>query len=85
MFSIIVAPMMMFGCAYYPWRGLDAVPAMKWGVLVNPLVYVTEAMRGAITPQVPHMSLAVTSLALVALTALFTVLGIRSFTKRAMG
>ena len=85
MFSIIVAPMMMFGCAYYPWRGLDAVPAMKWGVLVNPLVYVTEAMRGAVTPDVPHMPLAVTALALVVLTALFSVLGVRSFTKRAMG
>ncbi len=46
MFSIIIAPMLMFGCAYYPWRGLDAVPAFKYGVLVNPMVYVAEAMRG---------------------------------------
>src|SRR5262249_30264762 len=37
MFSIIVAPMMFFGCAYYPWRGLDRVPVLKYAVLVNPL------------------------------------------------
>ena len=30
--------MIFFGCAYAPWRGLDRVPAMKWAVLVNPLV-----------------------------------------------
>ncbi len=57
MFSIIIAPMLMFGCAYYPWRGLDAVPAFKYGVLLNPLVYVAEAMRGALTPSLPHMPL----------------------------
>src|ERR1051326_6763338 len=45
MFSVVLAPMIMFGCTYYPWRGLDAVPAMKWSVLVNPLVYVSEGLR----------------------------------------
>ena len=39
MFGFIVAPMIFFGCAYYPWQGLSAVPVMKYAVLVNPLVY----------------------------------------------
>lgn len=85
MFSIIIAPMLMFGCAYYPWRGLDAVPAFKYGVLLNPLVYVAEAMRGALTPSLPHMPLAVSSAAMVLLTALFLQLGLRSFRKRSLG
>src|SRR5207253_3375071 len=46
MFSIVLAPMMMFGCAYYPWQGLRAVPVLKWAVLINPLVYVAEGLRG---------------------------------------
>ncbi len=50
--------MIFFGCAYYPWRGLDAVPVAKYAVLVNPLVYVAEGMRAALTPQVAHMPLA---------------------------
>ena len=37
--------MILFGCTYYPWRGLDAVPVMKYAVLINPLVYVSEGMR----------------------------------------
>jgi len=85
MFSIIIAPMLMFGCAYYPWRGLDAVPAFKYGVLINPLVYVAEAMRGALTPSLPHMPLVASCAAMLALTALFLALGLQSFRRRSLG
>lgn len=85
MFSVIVAPMLFFGCAYYPWRGLDVLPVMKYLVLVNPMVYVAEGMRGALTPGVPHMSLAVVGTALIVIVAIFWTLGIRSFYKRAIG
>ena len=85
MFSVIIAPMIFFGCAYYPWRGLDVVPVMKYLVLVNPLVYVAEGMRGALTPAVPHMPLAVVIVALLVISAFFWTLGTRSFFKRAIG
>ena len=85
MFSVIIAPMLFFGCAYYPWRGLDAVPAMKWLVLLNPLVYVAEGMRGALTPEVPHMPLPVSIGALLVVAAIFWTMGLRSFRKRAIG
>lgn len=85
LFSIIVAPMLMLGCAYYPWRAMAVVPVFQYGVLVNPLVYVAEGMRAAITPDEPHMPLWVSSLAMLGLTALFLLLGIRSFQRRAVG
>jgi ABC-2 type transport system permease protein len=85
MFSAIIAPMMFFGCAYYPWRGLDAVPILKYAVLVNPLVYVAEGMRGALTPDVPHMPLLAAMGALLVISALFWTAGLRSFHKRAIG
>ena len=85
MFSVIVAPMLFFGCAYYPWRGLDVIPAMKYAVLVNPMVYVSEGMRGALTPGVPHMSLSLVGGALVVIAGAFWIMGIRSFYKRAIG
>jgi len=85
MFSIIIAPMLMFGCAYYPWRGLDHVPAMKYLVLINPLVYVAEGMRGAITPDVPHMPIAVSASALVPLAGGFWYWGKRTFMRKALG
>lgn len=84
LFSAIIAPMMFFGCAYYPWTGLDRMPAMKIGVLVNPLVYVSEGLRGTLTPDMPHMSLAVSLSALAGITLVLWAVGIRTFERRAM-
>jgi ABC-2 type transport system permease protein len=84
MFSVIVAPMIMFGCTYYPWAGLAHVPLMKWAVLINPLVYVSEGMRAALTPSVPHMPISLILAALVVLTVLFMWIGLKAFDKRAM-
>jgi len=85
MFGLIVAPMIMFGCAYYPWRGLDAVPAMKYAVLINPLTFVAEGLRAVLIPDKPHMPVAMVLVALVLVTALFWRLGLRAFMKRAVG
>jgi len=85
MFSVIIAPMLFFGSAYYPWRGLDVVPVVKYLVLINPMVYVAEGMRGALTPAVPHMPLPLVGAALVVIVAIFWTLGMRSFYKRAIG
>lgn len=85
MFSVIIAPMLFFGCAYYPWRGLDAIPFLKYAVLINPMVYVAEGLRGALTPSVPHMPMSIVLIALVAITTIFWVLGTRSFKRRAIG
>jgi ABC-2 type transport system permease protein len=84
MFSVILAPMIMFGCTYYPWVGLERVPAMKYVVLINPLVYVSEGMRAALTPTIPHMPIAAMLTALVVITALFLWLGLRAFRRRAI-
>ena len=84
MFGLIVAPMIFFGCAYYPWKALASAPVVQILVLVNPLVYVSEGMRAALTPALPHMSLPVVAAALVAISALFMILGLRTFEKRAV-
>jgi ABC-2 type transport system permease protein len=84
MFSLIIAPMLMFGCAYYPWRGLDVLPVMKYAVLINPLVYVAEGLRGVLTPSVPHMNLLVVLAVLTGMLVVIGWLGTRSFVKRAI-
>jgi ABC-2 type transport system permease protein len=84
MFSVIVGPMIMFGCTYYPWRFLDRVPLMKYLVLIDPLVYVSEGMRAALTPAVPHMVLWGIVAALLAITVIFGRIGLKTFDKRAM-
>jgi ABC-2 type transport system permease protein len=85
MFTLIIAPMMFFGCAYYPWKGLSVAPVLQWAVLVNPLVYVSEGLRGALTPTLPHMHLGWVAAMLLVMTAFFWSLGLRTFLKRAVG
>lgn len=83
-FSAIVAPMMFFGCVYYPWKGLDALPVLKYLVLLNPMVYVAEGLRGSLTPGYPHMSFEAVVAALVLLIAVVGALGLRSFERRSI-
>jgi ABC-2 type transport system permease protein len=40
MFSLVLAPLMFFGCAYYPWSALSSFPVLQKVVLVNPLAHV---------------------------------------------
>lgn len=84
LFSVVLTPMLFLGCAYYPWKGLDVAPVLKYAVLVNPLVYASEGMRGVLTPRLPHMSLPVVLLALTTLTVIFGWAGIRAFERRAI-
>ena len=84
MFSLVLAPMMMFGCAYYPWSALEAFPVLHLAVLVNPLVYASEGLRGALVPQVPHMNtlFVIGALAVIDLGLLY--LGLRKFHQKAV-
>ncbi len=57
LFAVLIGPMMLFGCAYYPWEALHVVGPLKWLFAINPLVFTSEAMRLAVTPEIPHMPL----------------------------
>lgn len=81
-FSIIVIPVTFLGCVYYPWALLDPLPWLKYSVLVNPVVYVSEGMRAALTPEVPHMDPLAFLLAMTLMLSLLTAAGLRSFLRR---
>ena len=85
MFSVVVLPLTFLGAVYYPWTALDAVPWLQWLVLLNPLVYVSEGLRAAITPSVETMSPAVVLLALLTSTALLAAAGVHGFLRRTIG
>jgi ABC-2 type transport system permease protein len=84
MFSLVVAPMMMFGCAYYPWSALKAFPGLQYAVLINPLVYASEGLRGTLVPQVPHIPIPAIIGALLAMDIVFLVAGLYRFQKKAV-
>jgi ABC-2 type transport system permease protein len=82
LFAVVIGPLMLFGCAYYPWASLTALGAVRYLFLLNPLTFMSEAMRLAVTPDIPHMPLPLLLLGLVGFGALFTLLGTRSFARR---
>lgn len=79
MFSMVMTPMIFFGCTYYPWSALNTFPILQKIVLVNPLVYASEGMRATLAPQFPHLSLTAVILALVFFDVLLLVVGLRQF------
>jgi ABC-2 type transport system permease protein len=82
LFSLIVIPLTFLGCTYFPWQRLSSVEWLKWAVLVNPVVYMTEGFRASLVSHIPHMSLLAVYGALVLFGALFTWIGVTGFTKR---
>ena len=56
LFGIIVIPLTFLGCVYYSWSSLEPIRWLQVFVLVNPLVYMCEGFRAALT-NAPHMSL----------------------------
>ena len=84
LFTVLLAPMIFFGCAYYPWATLHVIPWFQYAVLVNPLVYANEGFRLALTPRMPHMSAWMVYGALIGFSLFFTWIGLRNFQKRAL-
>ncbi len=83
-FSLLVIPMTFLGAVYYPWQSLTPLPWLKWAVLVNPLVYLSEGMRLSLTTDVPHMAVWAIYVAIVGFTIVFLKLGIDGFKKRVL-
>jgi ABC-2 type transport system permease protein len=73
---------MMFGCAYYPFQYLQVIGPVRWLFLLNPLVFMSEAMRLAVTPDVRHMALPLLLGGMLAHLLFFGWMGARSFEKR---
>ncbi len=84
MFTLVLAPMVSFGCAYYPWSALGSFPILQKAVLVNPLVYASEGLRGSLVPQFPHMPFAVVLAALLFFDVLLLVGGLVQFNRKAI-
>jgi ABC-2 type transport system permease protein len=79
MFSLVVAPMIFFGCTYYPWSALEKFPILQKAVLVNPLVYASEGLRGTMVPQFSHLPLPAVLGGLVFFNVALLALGLTKF------
>jgi ABC-2 type transport system permease protein len=84
MFSMVLTPMIFFGCTYYPWSALANFPVLQKVVLINPLVYASEGLRGTLVPQFPHLPTIVFLVGLVVFDTLFLAIGLRQFSRKAV-
>jgi ABC-2 type transport system permease protein len=84
-FGTVVMPITFLGCVYYPWARLDKMPWLQHAVLINPIVYMSEGLRAALTPTLPHMDSGLIVAMLWFFFVLLTWLGVKGFIRRVIG
>ncbi len=84
-FSVVVIPITFLGCVYYPWAALGSIKWLQFGVLLNPIVYISEGLRASLTPTMGHMPDAMIVAMLCVFLTLLTWLGMRGFRRRVVG
>jgi ABC-2 type transport system permease protein len=81
LFALVVLPLTFLGCVYYPWKALSAVRWLQVVVLINPLVYMCEGFRAALT-NVEHMNLFAVYGALIGFGIVLTWIGVGGLQRR---
>lgn len=82
LFALVVLPLTFLGATYYSWSTLTPIAWLKYLVLVNPLVYMTEGFRAALVSSVPHMPLVAIYAALLGFAAVLSWVGVTGFERR---
>ena len=83
-FSLVFTPLLFTGSSQYPWPSLSG---MRWFQVVtafNPLTYVSEGLRAAMVPEVPHLKPVVCIVVLFCAIGLISWAGMKGFRKRAI-
>jgi len=88
MFGVVVIPLTVLGAVYYSWVALTPIKVagfswLKVLVLLNPLIYMNEGFRAALT-NASHMSLWAVYGALLAFAAFFLYMGVKGFKRRVL-
>jgi ABC-2 type transport system permease protein len=82
LFALVVLPLTFLGAVYYPWQSLEPIPWLQYLTLANPLVYMCEGFRAALTNGVDHMALPVIYGALTGFAVVLTWIGVTGFRRR---
>jgi ABC-2 type transport system permease protein len=83
-FSLVFTPLLFTGCSQYPWPSLVRLRWFQIVTAANPMTYVSEAMRAALVPAVPHIQPWVCLVVLVGALGALMGIGIRGFYRRAI-
>ena len=83
MFAVALTPLLFTGATFYPWQGLDGIRWFQVVTLANPLTYVSEGMRAALT-DAPALGAGWVALGLAVSLVAFATAGLIGFRRRAL-
>jgi ABC-2 type transport system permease protein len=84
LFSLVFTPLLFTGCSQYPWPSLWRIRWFQVVTACNPMTYVSEALRGAMVPSVPHIRPWICLVVLVFSVCVLLSVGMRGFYRRAI-
>jgi ABC-2 type transport system permease protein len=84
LFSLVFTPLLFTGCSQYPWPSLSQIRWFQVVTACNPMTYVSEALRGAMVPSVPHIRPWICLVVLVFSVGVLMSVGLRGFYRRAI-
>jgi ABC-2 type transport system permease protein len=84
LFSLVFTPLRFTGCSQYPWPLLDRIRWFQIVTACNPMTYVSESLRGALVPEVPHIRPWVCIVVLLFAVSVLLTVGLRGFYRRAI-
>ncbi|MEJ2867087.1 ABC transporter permease [Actinomycetospora sp. OC33-EN08] len=83
-FAVVVTPLLFTGSTQFPFLQIGTLRWFQVICALNPITYVSEGLRGALTPQIPHLPAWVCLAALVFSCLLFGAIGVQGFVRRAL-
>ena len=83
-FSLVLTPLLFTGCSQYPWPSLARLRWFQVVTAANPMTYVSESLRGALVPSVPHIPPWICLLVLVFAVSVLISVGVKGFYRRAI-
>ncbi|WP_198588074.1 ABC transporter permease [Geodermatophilus chilensis] len=83
-FAVVLTPLLFTGSTQFPWQSLDTLRWFQVVCALNPLTYVSEALRAEMAPDVPHLPLGLCALALTGFLVVFGVTSLVGFRRRAL-
>jgi ABC-2 type transport system permease protein len=84
LFSLVFTPLLFTGASQYPWPSLARLRWFQVLTALNPMTYVSEGLRAALVPRVPHIRPWICVVVLIASISGLMVVGVRGFYRRAV-
>ena len=83
-FAVVLTPLFFTGATQYPWPSLSSLRWFQVVCAFNPLTYLSEALRAQMVPDVPHLPLWLSALALLGFLVVLGAASLIGFRRRAL-